>query len=320
MEIVFLGTSAGMPTKTRNVSGIAVRMAGSKLWCLVDCGEGTQHRILNTNLSLNNLQAVFFTHVHGDHCYGLPGLLASAAMYGRTDPLTIIGPDAIREYFEITLKSTEIRLSYELSFVNVEEVSGLFEGCDFDVETVELSHRVPSFAYGFYEKNIQRKLNISKLKDEGIEPGPVWGLIQKGEDVLLSDGRMIKSQNYLFNARKPRKIMVCGDNDTPDLLAESTKTADVLIHEATYTEDVAEKVGKGPKHSSAKTISQFAENVSIRNLILTHFSPRYQEGNDDCPSIKDIEYEARKHYDGTLFLANDLDVFNLNREGELGKI
>ncbi len=320
MEIIFLGTSSGTPTKTRNVSGVAVKMASSKLWCLVDCGEGTQHQILNTNLTLNNLQAIFITHVHGDHCYGLPGLLASATMSGRRNSLTIIGPSAIKEFVENTQKTTQMRLSHEINFISVEEVSGLIGVNEFDVEVVELSHRVPSFAYVFVEKNIKRKLNVSKLKEEGIESGPIWGHLQSGEDILLSNGDKLSSQDYLLESRKPRKIIVSGDNDNPRLLTECSKSAHVLIHEATYTEDVAEKAGKWPQHSSAKIVSQFATDISIANLVLTHFSPRYQELNNEKNSIKDIECEARNFYNGNLFLANDLDVFHLNQDGELAKV
>jgi ribonuclease Z len=320
MEFIFLGTSSGTPTKTRNVSGVAVKMASSKSWCLVDCGEGTQHQILFTNLSLNNLQAIFITHVHGDHCYGLPGLLASATLSGRTGPLSIIGPSAIKEFVESTQKTTQMILSYKISFLDIETISELIDVKEFEIEVVELSHRVPSFAYGFIENNINRSLNICKLKEDGIEAGPVWGDLQKGKDVLLPNGKKLKSRDYLLDRRKPRKIIVSGDNDNPSLLADCAKRANVLIHEATYTEDIAEKVGKGPQHSSAKVIAQFATDISIANLVLTHFSPRYQDINNDKASIEDIRHEAMDYYNGNLFLANDLDVFNLNKEGELVKI
>lgn len=132
-------------------------------------------------------------------------------------------------------------------------------------------------------------------------------------------------------ARRPRKIIVAGDNDTPSLLAEMTKTADVLVHEATYTADVALKIGKGPQHSTAKQVAEFAQVFGITNLILTHFSSRYQGQNDNKVdnqsfvkpwishklSINAIASEAKQSYQGKLFLANDLDVFHLSREGEL---
>ncbi|MDM8560211.1 ribonuclease Z [Candidatus Parabeggiatoa sp. HSG14] len=320
MEFIFLGTSSGTPTKKRNVSGVAVKKASSKSWFLVDCGEGTQHQILLTNLSLNNLQVIFITHVHGDHCYGLPGLLASATMSGRTDSLTIIGPSAIKEFVESTQKTTQMKLSYEINFIDIETISELIDVKEFDIEVVELSHRVLSFAYAFIEKNIKCKLNIGKLKKEGIQAGPVWGDLQDEKDVLLPNGKKLKSRDYLLEKRKPRKIIVSGDNDNPSLLADCAKQTNVLIHEATYTKEVADRVGKEPQHSSAKIVAQFAMDSSIANLVLTHFSPRYQGVYNNGASIEDIKREAMDYYNGNLFLANDLDVFSLDKNGKLVKI
>lgn len=138
MEIVFLGTSSGTPTKMRNVSGVAVKMVSSKIWCLVDCGEGTQHQILHTSLSLNSLQAIFITHLHGDHCYGLPGLLASAATQGRTEPLIIVCPAAVRDFILATQQTTQLTLSYPINFVIVEQVGGAVAIDEFDVEVTRV--------------------------------------------------------------------------------------------------------------------------------------------------------------------------------------
>ena len=317
MEILFLGTSSGVPTKQRNVSAIVVKKVNSKSWCLIDCGEGTQHQILYTDLSLNHLQAIFITHVHGDHCYGLPGLLASAAMSGRSDTLYIVAPPEVRKFIEYTIKMTQMKLNYQIRYVDVKEDTTFNALNDLTIETVKLSHRVPSYAYCFIEKNISGKLNIQKLKEEGIESGPVWKNLQKGNDVLLSSGKKLKSKDFLLRPRNPRKVIVAGDNDTPELLAKSAKMANVLIHEATYTADVAEMVGEGPQHSTAKNVSQFAWKHAIPNLILTHFSPRYQDSNKKGHSILEIESEAKAFYDGNLFLAKDFDFYQLKPDGEL---
>lgn len=320
MEIVFLGTSSGTPTKTRNVSGVAIRKTNSKAWCLVDCGEGTQHQILRTNLALSNLQVLLITHVHGDHCYGLPGLMASAAMAGRKEPLTIVGPPEIKDYFEATKKATQLMLPYEVNFVSPNDISALKDEFEFEIDAVELSHRVQSFAYIFGEKGMQRKLDVQKLKEDGIGSGPAWGKIQKGLDIQLSDGRLIQAKNYLLQARPARKIVICGDNDTPSILSEISRSIDVLVHEATYTYDIAVKVGEGPQHCSAKEISRFAQGVSIKNLVLTHFSPRYQDSGGSGATIADVESEARESYSGNLFLANDFDIYQLDIEGELTRL
>ncbi len=318
METQFLGTSSGMPTKTRNVSALAIRSLGSKHWCLIDCGEGTQHRILHTNLSLTKLQAIFITHVHGDHCYGFPGLLASAGMLNRAEHLFIVGPPGIQHFTQCVLDTTQLRLPYLLKFISVEDAPRTQVLPDFDVQATALSHRVPSFAYSFSEKAVENRLDVAKLESDGIPRGPDWGRIQQGNDVAIPGGRTVRARDYLLPPRKQRKIIVGGDNDMPDLLATEARTAEVLIHEATYTEDMLNKVGPNPQHSSARKVAQFANNAKIRNLVLTHFSPRYQEQEGGLP-LSDVEAEARAVYQGNLFLANDLDRYILDRQGILAK-
>jgi ribonuclease Z len=315
MEILFLGTSAGTPTKTRNVTALALRLFGSRHWLLIDCGEGTQHRILHTNLSLMNLRAIFITHLHGDHCYGLPGLLASAGMLNRTEPMLIVAPPTVHGFVQCVLDTTELRLPYPVEFVDVAEASTA-QLPDFDVQATALSHRVPSFAYSFTEKVIENKLDVAKLERDGIPRGPDWGLLQQGHDIETPDGATVHACDYLLRPRRRRKIIVGGDNDTPALLADEAQAADVLIHEATYTEDVLVRIGPGPQHSSAKRVAQLATDAKIGNLVLTHFSPRYQEQKGGL-SLSDIEAEARAVYKGKLFLANDLERYVLDKEGML---
>lgn len=315
MELVFLGTSAGTPTKTRNVAAVAIKMASAKPWYLVDCGEGTQHQILHTNLSLMHLQAIFISHIHGDHCYGLPGILASASMLGRTEPLTIVAPGAIKHFLEGVQAGSQLTLSFKVNFIEIEPVKGQLEFDDFLVEIAELSHTIPCFAFCFIENNIERKLDVEKLKNDGVTPGPVWGFLQSGEDVMLPSGEALICDEYLLERRLPRKVVIAGDNDTPALLAEYSEQVDVLIHEATYTAKVEEKVGNEYQHCSAKRIAEFAEDASIANLVLTHFSPRYQNFGNGENSIAAIEAEAQDAFNGGLFLANDFDVFYLNHGG-----
>ncbi|WP_020408007.1 ribonuclease Z [Hahella ganghwensis] len=320
MEIIFLGTSSGTPTKRRNVSGAAIRKANAKAWYLVDCGEGTQHRLLETNLTLKNLQAICITHIHGDHCYGLPGLLASMAMQGRTEPVSLIGPKQVHDFIEGVIKSTELWLNFEIRFLDVEEqLSEGLQGVDLNIDAVRLSHRVPSFAYVFTEQASARKLDVDKLKSAGIPSGPIWGKIQSESRVLLQDGREIESDDFLLPPDRARRIIIAGDNDTPELLVPVITDVDVLVHEATYTQDQLERIGPGPQHSSAKRVAEFAESHQLPNLVLTHFSPRYDAGSTSGQSLSDIENEANAVYSGHLFLANDLECYNLKKNGVLSK-
>ncbi|MGR8934885.1 MAG: ribonuclease Z [Gammaproteobacteria bacterium] len=320
MEFVFLGTSSGVPTKTRNVSGLAIRRENAKSWCLVDCGEGTQQRLLHTPLSLFSLAAVFITHIHGDHCYGLPGLLASAALSGRKAPLPVYGPASLRTFIAAVREMTQLRLGYELQWTAVDAMPSGIAVQDFRVDVVGLSHRVPSFAYAFTENVTARKLDSDKLLTAGIPPGPLWRTLQNGENPRLANGTLLRAEDYSLPGNKPRKAVVCGDNDNPELLRECCRDADVLVHEATYTTEIAKKVGAGRQHCAAAKIAEFAQSAALKNLLLTHFSPRYRDDKTASPSIKDIEDEAQRFYRGNLFLANDFDRFLLNREYDLVKI
>ncbi|WP_223786744.1 ribonuclease Z [Marinicella meishanensis] len=320
MEMIFLGTSSGTPTKERNVSALAIKMQQHKAWCLVDCGEGTQHQLLHTPLSLKHLAAICITHVHGDHCFGLPGLLASAAMAGRTEPMTVVAPAPIQTLIQTCQQVSDTHLPYAIEFQAVESLTGPLRLAHFEVTHHALSHRVPSFAYRFAEGQVARQLNVERLLADGIPQGPLWGQVQQGQPIKGPAGESVPAERYLLPARKPRAVVVGGDNDAPELLAAAVAGVDVLIHEATYTQAVAAQVGPGPQHSSAQQVAQFAALVGLPNLILTHFSARYSSDPDASSSIFEIAEEAQAHHQGPLFLAADFDHFLLNQEHELRRL
>lgn len=317
MELIFLGTSAGVPTRQRNVTGLALQHGRERGWYLIDCGEASQHRLLRTRLSLARLQAVFITHVHADHCLGLPGLLASASMEGRKTPLTIAAPLAIHQFVETALQATDSELGFELQWLDSEQPGFHWQDKALAVTTVALSHRVSCRAFVFQERGIERSLLVERLKADGVPAGPLWGRLQKGEDVALEDGRLLFADDYSPVLRSPRRLVVAGDNDCPELLADACRDAHLLIHEATYTRDVAARVGPAPGHSCAGAVAAFAESVGLANLILTHFSSRYQLHPGAGRSIGEIALEAAGEYRGGLWLAQDLDRYQLDKDFRL---
>lgn len=318
MDLLFLGTSAGVPTKARNVSATAVIEASGSHWYLVDCGEGTQHQLLHTPLSLRDLRAIFITHVHGDHCFGLPGLLASAGMSGRTQPLDLVLPAALHDWVRQGLVVSDTFLPFEMRLLAVE---GLVEWHSdaLQVTTVQLSHRVPSVGFVFSELNPEPRLDIPRLEAEGIPRGPLWGDLAKGLSVQHGE-QLLHGADYLRPSRPPRRVIVCGDNDTPELLADAARGADVLVHEATFTQPIVERTGITFGHSTAAAVARFAEAAGVRNLVLTHFSARYQHDPRRSPSIDNVRDEALGHYSGQLTLAQDLQRYHIARDGYLEPI
>lgn len=319
MRFTFLGTSAGVPTKERNVTALALAAEHQREWYLIDCGEGTQHRLLHTHYSAAKLRAIFITHIHGDHCYGLPGLIASANMGGRKEPLTICAPAGIEEYVDAVRRYTDLtHLNYELRFVRSDEPDFFYDDGIVRVDSIALSHRVPSFGYRFIERINERLLDPAKLAAHKVPRGVLWGELQHGNTVQLDDGREITPEQVCHAPRAPRCIVVGGDNDQPPLLLPALQGADVLIHEATFTEDILAKVGPRYQHSTPAQVAKTAQTAQLPHLILTHFSQRYRRtrvGGEHV--VEDLFDEAKNYFTGNLLLASDLASFELTRDKQL---
>lgn len=310
-KLTFLGTSAGIPTRQRNVTSLAVQIGAGRQWWMVDCGEATQHQLQRLPLSVHDLTGICITHVHGDHSYGLPGLLASASMTGRKQPLMLIAPAAIRLWIEATLQHTEMFLTYPLIHVDVAAEREVHRQPGLSIERFALSHRAPSVGFRFSAERTIITLDAAALRAAGVAAGPDWGKLQDGQDVKRTDGTVLLASNFRHTKVERAAIVVGGDNDTPELLAEACAGVQLLVHEATYTEAQSQKVGPGPTHSSVQQVARFASKVALPNLILTHFSARYHHP----AGLAELEGEARQHYGGQLFLADDLATYQLDAQG-----
>lgn len=321
MRFTFLGTSAGTPTVSRNVTALALAIEDHREWYLFDCGEGTQHRVLKSRYSSAKLKAIFITHVHGDHCYGLPGLIASANMSGRTAPLTICAPDGIEQYVRNTFAYTDVHnLRFPLNFVRSDHDDFHYDDGHISVDAIAMSHRVPCFAYHVSEIPPYH-VNESILDSLSIPRGPLWHELQLGNDVTLENGDVIRAEHVRNVAWPPRSAVIGGDNDKPDLLLETLKKSDLLIHEATFTEDVLARVGPQYMHSTAAMVAKTAADAKLKHLILTHFSQRYRtEKSAKEHTVKDLYDEAQNYYQGNLQLAEDLQSYQLEKDKILTKL
>lgn len=302
MELYFLGTGAGMPSKERNVTAIALTLYDERgtMW-LFDCGEGTQHQMLRSPLKASRLETIFITHLHGDHVYGLPGLLTSRSNQGGTAPLTLFGPPGIEAMLEPVLRLSQAHLSYELVIREVSEGT-IFEDEKFVVRCAKLDHRIDSYGYRVVEKDKPGKLDAVKLRELGVPPGPLFGKIKRGERVELPDGTVVDGQSFIGPPIAGKKIVILGDTRKCDAAVSLAEDADVLVHEATF-DSTFHDLAQAYYHSTATEAAEVAGKAGAKSLILTHISSRYQE--DEALRLVS---EARAHFPNTQ-IAKDHGTF-----------
>ncbi len=322
IRLTFLGTSAGLPTTERNVTSLALARGDSRDWYMVDCGEATQHQLLRTRYSTSRLQMIFITHMHGDHIYGLPGLLASASMAGRVAPLVLCGPEGLQAYVEASLLGGDItELPYELRFMRTDQPGFTFRDNNFEITAHELSHRVPSYAARFEELAVYEKLDVDKLAELGVPRGPKWGVLQKGGSVLLDDGREVFSDQVKQEPQPGCIAVIGGDNDQPELLHNAMQGADVLVHEASFSKEVLARIGPAYMHSTPEQVGIAAEKVGVKNIVLTHFSGRYRKyPRDGEEGIDSLRQEAETVYGGRIEMAEDFTCWEVAAGGILNEI
>jgi ribonuclease Z len=302
VQVTFLGTSSGVPTRARNVSSVALRLPQrSELW-LFDCGEGTQHQFQRSELRVSQLRRIFITHMHGDHTYGLPGLLASLGMSGQCSGLSLHGPDPLRSYLEGVLHSSSARIGYPLQIHRVREAASsgapIYEDDDLLVRCAPLTHRVPAYGYRVETRPRPGRFDIEKARALGIPPGPIYAQLKAGRSVTLEDGRIIRGEALCGPEQPGTSFVYCTDTVFCEAAVELARGADLLIHESTFSHADAElAIARG--HSTSTMAAQTALEAGVKRLVLTHLSPRYVPGNPTTPD--DLLAEAR-----AIFQATDL--------------
>ena len=297
MKIVFLGTSAAIPTQKRSLSSIVLKRAGELL--IFDVGEGMQKNFLQAKLGVNKNMKVFITHLHIDHCLGLLGFFQTMSLLGRTKKIDVYGESRLKEFINQNFHIINIELSYEIDIHTIEGEGIIANENDYQISCCRADHSVPSFSYCIEEHQRPGIFNINKATKLGIPKGELYHKLQNGEDVIVN-GKLVKSDEVVGPKRKGRKIGISGDTRPSFELRNFFDLCDILIFESTYAHDYQQKAIE-TFHSTSAEAALLAKESNCIKLILTHFSSRYND-----PAI--LLDEARDIH-ANVDLAEDMKTF-----------
>ena len=272
MKLVFLGTSAAQPTERRGLSCICLENDGEIL--MFDAGEASQISYMKSGLGWNKKMKLFVTHLHGDHCVGILGLLQTMSMQNRTESLEIFGPKGIDEFLAANIKILNFGLSFSILITIVKE-GKIFENKKFSMYAAKANHSITAFSYLFKEKDKPGRFNVEKAQELGIPEGELWNKLQNGEEVINNE-KIIKSIQVLGKKRPGKKIGISGDTMPTKELEEFFRECDYLVFDSTFLDEEKQKA-QDTCHSTAKQAAELGKNANVKNLILTHFSARYKD-------------------------------------------
>jgi ribonuclease Z len=285
-DVIPLGTASAVPTRERHLSALAVERKGRVL--LFDCGEGTQYRLLHADLSRARVDAIFVTHLHGDHCYGLPGLLSTLALQQRTDPVTLVLPPGGRAMLEAIPGAAPADLSFPVRITEVEEgltATPVYETDELTVTARPLAHRAFAMGFRLEERPRPGRFHPDRARDLGVPEGPAFARLQAGERVTLDDGTTVRPDQVLGPPRPGIALAYVTDTRPCDGGRALAEGVDLLYHDATFTDALhARAVETG--HSTAREAATVARDAGADRLLLGHISARY---DDPAP----LEAEAR---------------------------
>jgi ribonuclease Z len=270
LSVTFLGTGAACPTVDRNVAALAVQREGETL--LFDCGEGTQRQMMRYGVGFSFTE-VFFTHLHADHMLGITGLVRTMGLQDRTAPVTLYGPRGAARVLGAALSLGIERNKFPVEVVEIQAGDRLARR-DYDIVVFPTEHRADTIGYALAEHTRLGRFHPERARELGVPEGPLWGRLHKGETVTLEDGRRVGPEDLVGVPRAGRTVVYSGDTRPHLPLLEAARGADLLIHEATFGGDEAERAIE-TGHSTAAEAARIALEAGVRRLVLTHISPRY---------------------------------------------
>ena len=289
IRVTLLGTAAARPTPGRNVAGLAVQHDGDLI--LWDCGEGTQRQMMRFNTGFN-VAAIFVTHTHADHFLGIPGLLRTMGLQGQQEPVEIYGPPGSHEVLTAAVRLGNDRVPFQVRVAELAPGEGVGRK-GYAVEAFDVSHGVPAVGYALQEPERLGRFDVALARSLGVPEGPVFGRLHRGEAVEVPGGRVVRPEEVVGPPRPGRRVVYTGDTRPTRKVQAAARGADLLIHEATFTEDEKDRA-RGTGHSTALGAARLARAAGVRTLVLTHLSARYA---DDASPLRS---EAAAVFPGAL--------------------
>jgi ribonuclease Z len=279
LSLVFLGTGGSVPTARRATACLMIRRGGERL--LFDCGEGAQ-RQMHRSTGLVQLDEIYLTHYHADHYLGLPGLLKTYDLQGRERPLRILGPPGLAELFK-TLRRILGKVRYELELVELDAGEAVGHG-DYEIRCFPVSHQIRAHGYALVEEDRPGRFDPEAASRLGVEPGPAFGALQRGQEVRGSDG-MVRSGDVMGDARPGRRVVITGDSAPCEETALASRDAELLVHDGSFAAEEAERAVE-TGHSTVGDAANVAREAGVKLLALVHASSRY--------NVSDLLAEARE--------------------------
>ncbi len=289
-EVTILGSSSATPVYNRNPSAQVLNC--NEKYYLIDCGEGTQQQLIRFGLKASKIEYIFISHLHGDHYFGLIGLLSSMHLNGRVRPVHVFGPPALKEILDLQFLHSETTIRYELVFhpLQVQNTERILENSDVTVETIILNHRIPCTGFKFTEKKRLRKLLVEKLEAEDV-PVNYYPLLKRGVDLTLPDGRTLLNEAYTTDSARPKTYAYCSDTLADGSYLSQIEGCDTLYHEATFLHEMLARAEE-THHTTALQAAQVALSAHASKLLIGHFSSRYK-------TLLPLLEEAKNHFEAT---------------------
>ena len=289
--VTILGNASAVPTTDRNLTAQIVQYGTNRF--LVDCGEGTQLQMIRYRVKQTNLNHILISHLHGDHFYGLFGLISTFHLYGRTKPLSIFAPVALKDLLDHVLRVSNTTLRFELNFYSLEDFGGrpVYENDHFRITCFPVVHRIPAWGFRFEEKHGVRKVNkafITKYKPEIAD----IKAIKAGNGYQAPDGKMLTHEEITEDPIKPRSYVYCADTAYDTSLIPHLRGSDLIYHEATF-DDSMEALAVEKHHATARQAALQAKQAQVKKLMLGHFSARHT-------SLDGLLQEARSVFNNTI--------------------